>query len=544
MKLEETMSSHKPDMQPISQDQEWVIHVSKSLEEEDNDEGIPVSIFNVPKTLLSIKQEAYVPQLVSLGPYHHGRLELFEMERYKLASARRTQKHFQDVKFQGIVKNFEEYEGSIRACYHRFLEFHQETLAWMLAIDASFILEFLQTYAVQSDGLLVRSSSKMAHLIDYARRKTTHHTILRDIVMLENQIPLFLLRELHRFYQHENPDEVLTKMLMGFCKDLSPIKIIDDPHFKEECLAKAHLLELLYHMVAPTQQSIVDLEEHDKKKEHEEAGCCKRAFQSVTKVLCLINLAPVRFVMKILKSKAILLVITLPWQIIRLLCHSKSKDSLADLISSAQNVAEEVDDVSQKKDESPLIEELKIPSVAELSDNGVKFSPTKGGLRTIKFNKSSGTFYLPTIYLDENSEVVIRNLVAYEALIAPEIMVLTRYTELMNGIIDTEEDVKLLREAGIIMNRLKSDGEVATLWNGMTKSVKITKVPVLDKAIEGANTYYSARWSVKMNTTLKKYVFASWPVLTFLAANLLIFMSALQAFCSMYSCSKVLSMNT
>jgi hypothetical protein len=33
----------------------------------------------------------------------------------------------------------------------------------------------------------------------------------------------------------------------------------------------------------------------------------------------------------------------------------------------------------------------------------------------------------------------------------------------MNGIIDIEEDVRILREAGIILNRLKSDEEVATL---------------------------------------------------------------------------------
>ncbi|KAL3528926.1 hypothetical protein ACH5RR_008248 [Cinchona calisaya] len=48
----------------------------------------------------------------------------------------------------------------------------------------------------------------------------------------------------------------------------------------------------------------------------------------------------------------------------------------------------------------------------------------------------------------------------------------TRYTELMNGIIDTQRDAKFLREKGIIVNQLKSDKEVADLWNGMSKSIK------------------------------------------------------------------------
>ncbi|KAE8056329.1 hypothetical protein FH972_013110 [Carpinus fangiana] len=180
---------------------------------------------------------------------------------------------------------------------------------------------------------------------------------------------------------------------------------------------------------------------------------------------------------------------------------------------SAGNVAEEAENASQKTvDElSPLVEEIAIPSVTQLHKVGVKFCPAKGGIESINFNKSSGKFYLPVIHLDDNSEVVIRNLMAYEACIASEMMVFTLYTEMMNGIIDNEEDVGILREAGIIVNRLKSDGEVATLWNGISL----------------------------MNVTMKKYAFASWPCLTFLAANILILMSTLQAACSVYNCSKI-----
>ncbi|XP_062163761.1 putative UPF0481 protein At3g02645 [Alnus glutinosa] len=202
-------------------------------------------------------------------------------------------------------------------------------------------------------------------------------------------------------------------------------------------------------------------------------------------------------------------------------------------------MAEEVESASHEmKDESPLVEEIAIPSVTQLHKIGVKFHPTKGGLGSINFDKSCGTFYLPVIQLDDNSEVVLRNLVAYEACISPEVMVFTRYMEMMNGIIDTEEDVRILREAGIILNRLKSDKEVAALWNGMTKSVRVTKVPILDKAIKGANTYYSESWKARINVIMKKYICGSWPYLTFLAANMLILLSALETACSVYSCSK------
>lgn len=114
----------------------------------------------------------------------------------------------------------------------------------------------------------------------------------------------------------------------------------------------------------------------------------------------------------------------------------------------------------------------------------------------------------------------------------------------MNGIIDTEEDARVLRERGIILNRLKSDGDVAKLWNGMSRSVRLTKVPFLDKAIEDVNKYYNGRWKVKMGNLMKQYVFGSWRFLTVLAAIMLLLLMSLQAICSVYSCARLFHLNS
>ncbi|GAY66941.1 hypothetical protein CUMW_252790 [Citrus unshiu] len=125
-------------------------------------------LISVPKTLMSSDPVSlYTPQEVAIGPYHHLRPELHEMERYKLAAARRAQRQF-----------------------HGDHKLHSETLAWMMAIDASFLLEFLQIYAMKDDKLPATSSSiSISHLFDYARMKAAHNAILRDMSMLENQIP-------------------------------------------------------------------------------------------------------------------------------------------------------------------------------------------------------------------------------------------------------------------------------------------------------------------------------------------------------------------
>lgn len=108
-------------------------------------------------------------------------------------------------------------------------------------------------------------------------------------------------------------------------------------------------------------------------------------------------------------------------------------------------------------------------------------------MSSVAFDAKAATPSLPEISLDVNSEVVLRNLVAYEATTVTGPLALTRYVELMNGIIDTEEEAKLLREKGVLVNRLKSDEEVAELWNGMSRSVRLTKVKVLDEVIEEVN---------------------------------------------------------
>lgn len=128
-------------------ERQWIIQIRQSLEQKEEDEtDHPVSIFNVPKALMATHPDLYTPQQVAIGPYHCRRPELYEMERHKLAAARRIQKHHQ-VRLQDGVYKLNRLEQKIRDSYHNYLHFTGETLMWMMAIDASFLLDFLQIYA-------------------------------------------------------------------------------------------------------------------------------------------------------------------------------------------------------------------------------------------------------------------------------------------------------------------------------------------------------------------------------------------------------------
>jgi hypothetical protein len=99
---------------------QWIIRIRRLLDEEiELCEDQPISIFEVPKALLRTNPEAYMPQLVSLGPYHHSRDELCDMERYKLSAAKRAQVYLPGKDFQQLVHSFTNIEHRIRAHYHR-----------------------------------------------------------------------------------------------------------------------------------------------------------------------------------------------------------------------------------------------------------------------------------------------------------------------------------------------------------------------------------------------------------------------------------------
>ncbi|KAK4413966.1 hypothetical protein Salat_2809400 [Sesamum alatum] len=542
-----------PNSDPNFNENQWVIHIRRALEEELEEETeTSVIIFTVPKPLVAIRPDSYIPQQASIGPYHYTRPEIHEMERYKLAAARRNQKDYQNLKLQCLVDRLVGFEPRIRACYNKYLNFNGETLAWMMAVDASFLFEFLQVCAVKQGKETTMTnvgSSRLSYLVRLARNKAAHNAILRDISMLENQIPLFVLRKLLelQFSSSEKADETLSRMLICLCEELSPFKMVKDlPNVRDF----AHLLDVLYrfcvpklegfsYMTAGSVQDVVQLEEED----HEHEATSDDDHVKEHKV-CLKFHAPLNFIKNIVFSKPVKVIVKLPWTILSNLPMLKLiKEPVENFFTSLsdENQENSEDKSTQNSiiNKPPLLEEIKIPSVTDLAEAGVHFEATEGGISTITFDNKNVVLYLPTISLDVNSEVVLRNLVAYEACNASGPLVLARYVELMNGIIDTEEDAKFLRERGIIKNRLKSDEEVANLWNGMSKCIRLTKVPFLDKVIEDVNKYHSGMWKVKCENCMKKYVFGSWRLLTFLAAILMLLLMALQAFCSVYNCARI-----
>ncbi|CAA2972049.1 Hypothetical predicted protein [Olea europaea subsp. europaea] len=602
----------------------WVAYIRQALEEELEEETqIPASIFNVPKPLLLSDPDSYIPQEVAIGPYHCFRPELYNMEKYKLAAAQRNQREIPNKKLEYLVDQYLKFEFKIRAYYLKPINYSGETLAWMMLVDASFLFEFLQVYAVGKGKVPTNVPSRMSHLIELAANKAANNAIFKDILKVENQIPLFVLRELleFQFPSLELADQWLLSMLLGLSKDLSPFKMVQEfpkiqlmdcahlldfayrvivPKLEEQSHdhhiteieedgeskegekdsftgeldgeSIAHLLDFAYRVIVPKSEEqshdhhITEIEEDGESKEGEkdsftgeldgeskegekdsftgEPSYVRRLVNEVWNILSKLGKEPVQWIKSVIFSKILIVLVKLPWTIIsKVPVLYMLKQPLEQVFSASHNEGEkkenEDSDSNGNTEKPPLIEEIKIPSVIDLFEVGVCFMPTNEGIQSINFDVKTATLYLPIISVDVNSEIVLRNMVAYEACRASRPMVLTRYTELMNGIIDTEKDASFLRERGIIINSLKSDKEVADLWNGMSKSIRLTKVSFIDQVIVDVNKYYSGMWKVKCGKFMNKYIYGSWQILTFLAAIMMLLLMCLQAFCQVFGCRRI-----
>ncbi|GJT79291.1 putative UPF0481 protein [Tanacetum coccineum] len=114
-------------------------------------------------------------------------------------------------------------EARIHASYHKLIDMSGDALIWMMAVDMAFLLEFLQVYYMKEEGQNLKNNViiGMSHLVDIIGKKLSHVTILHDLVMMENQIPLFLIQTMleHQCKKNtelnQSAEEILKTMLMG-----------------------------------------------------------------------------------------------------------------------------------------------------------------------------------------------------------------------------------------------------------------------------------------------------------------------------------------
>lgn len=194
---------------------EWMIQVNDELENmadtsTEMERWQKSSIYKVPARVTDLNTKAYIPQAVSFGPYHLGKKHLNQMEEHKhrallhfLKRCRKPLELFINALAQVVQELKDSYEPLDPVWKYDTPRFLQ-----LMILDGCFMLEILRTSTSVLDDYAsndpIFSNHGKLYLMPY---------IKRDMLMLENQLPMLVLDRL----VHVENNEAKVKFLLFVC---------------------------------------------------------------------------------------------------------------------------------------------------------------------------------------------------------------------------------------------------------------------------------------------------------------------------------------
>ncbi|KAK9163830.1 hypothetical protein Syun_004732 [Stephania yunnanensis] len=460
---------------PDPADHQWVISIREKLEVARQDEvagsSAKLCIYRIPKSLRGGGQDqdqdhkAYVPQIVSLGPYHHGKKRLRDMERHKYRSLRQVLKRCNhDVKL--YLNSIKEVEEKARACYEGPIAMNSNEFVEMLVLDGCFILELFRGVAIGFKQL------DYSHNDPVFAMRGFMHSIQRDMIMLENQLPLFILDR-----------------LMGLQ--------VGDP------LQKGIVAKLVLRFFDPLVPS------DDQPSRNSDRNKLECSMGQHAKFDPLDDQSGLHFVDVFRRS----------------LLRTTGPQPTPTIWLKRRSHAVRVADKRRQQ---------LIHCVMELKEAGIKFRRRNTDrFWDIKFE--NGVLQIPRILIHDGTKSLFLNLIAFEQCHLDCTNDITSYLIFMDNLINSPEDVCYLHYHGIIEHWMGNDGEVADLFNRLCQEVVFDmNESYLSQLSAQVNRYYNYRWNAWRASLKHNYFNNPWAIVSFVAAVVLLMLTLAQTFYSVY----------
>lgn len=205
-------------------------------------------IFRVPERLRLVKEKAYTPQVVSIGPLHHGKANLKPMEEHK----KRYLKDYltrTSTSLEHFVKIIKQKEAGLRSSYAEPVSFTSDEFVKIILVDAAFIIEVLLRYFEDYQDDHDRIFNKPWMLQD----------IWPDLTLLENQLPFFILVDLFdpkriSVRSDEGEEISMVKLSLAFFKGLMHFETPKDNSERISSSEVVHFVDFLRDLYKPTRR--------------------------------------------------------------------------------------------------------------------------------------------------------------------------------------------------------------------------------------------------------------------------------------------------
>ncbi|KAK2395310.1 putative transmembrane protein [Trifolium repens] len=202
-------------------------------------------IYKVPPNMLNVEPKAYIPNNISIGPYHYGSQHLQEMEILKNKFFHRLfdPKGANGTKLEEACKFLEKEEINARSCYKGEIKLSSDEFLKMMLVDGSFIVQLLRDL----------SENNFKHVPSLSRWMLP--TIRRELIMLENQLPMFVLTKLFELTDKTNnpqPQMSFYNLAFKFFYQLLQSESRKTPECQTVYKFKIeHVLDLLRYNIRP-----------------------------------------------------------------------------------------------------------------------------------------------------------------------------------------------------------------------------------------------------------------------------------------------------
>ncbi|XP_026460058.1 UPF0481 protein At3g47200-like [Papaver somniferum] len=422
---------------------------------------------------------SYAPLMISIGPFHRGKENLEAMEECKLHYMSNVLNRTREVHnvesiqnvFRNCVESIGKMEENIRQSYSEIIKLERKEFIEMMVVDGLFIIGIFHALT----GTKLINDKFLSHNI------WGKNTLLWDLLLIENQIPIFVLERLFNLTaDHKNKQKGMSFQgvaLNSFKNNIElPRKINTITKLQQASPAEGnkHLLDLIAKSMHPDTHS---------NNEH----------------VVQINSSPF--------SKCTDLVTML-------------KDALLQVFKHI------IIFIAPTPNSSHKLSGSVIPSATELARAGVSFEmgPDDGSFLDVKFD--DGVMTIPRLVVGINTGRFFRNLIAYEQYFdrngSPYYM--TSYAIFMDNLVSSAADVTLLRNQGVITHTLGTDDDVCNIFNKLCSDIYLKDDYYAD-IHKRVNIYYCDRWNFCKATLRKTYFDNPWAGISLVAGSLFLILS-------------------
>ncbi|XP_065036508.1 UPF0481 protein At3g47200-like [Musa acuminata AAA Group] len=134
------------------------------------------------------------------------------------------------------------------------------------------------------------------------------------------------------------------------------------------------------------------------------------------------------------------------------------------------------------------------------------------------FEQPNGKLEIPQLVVGDDTNVLFKNLTAFEQCSQEARTYLTAYASLVDCIINTAADVELLQKDQIIINTSGDNTEVANFFNKLCKDVLIKDEDYLTSIYRDVNKHCGIRYHIWWRTLHRDYFKNPWTIIWLCAA--------------------------